>query len=342
MDFDWTGLEELRAAYLDGTAGEADYWSSDTLLASYDATFARRIAWKWHWVYRELERVGWTPPPGPVLDWGCGTGVAGREFFKHYRDAGLTALYLRDRSPRAERWAARAAREEFPEREIKVGLPEEPFTLVLSHVVTELDERALGALIELAGKAAAVLWVEPGSSAASRQVVRAREALREQFHVVAPCTHRAQCGLLAPGRENDWCHFFAPPPNDVYTDSDWVMFGRVMGIDLRSLPLSFLALDRRPVSSSPPERVRVVGRHRLYKAHALLDGCDASGVNERRFTKRTDPVFFRAMNKFRVATLQDWKVQGREITEISDVPLPEETAEASAETASAAPDEALE
>ncbi|RYD28903.1 MAG: hypothetical protein EOP86_22430, partial [Verrucomicrobiaceae bacterium] len=158
---------------------------------------------------------------------------------------------------------------------------------------------------------------------ASQRLVQAREKLRATFHPVAPCTHCEGCGLLAPGHEQDWCHFFATPPSEVYTDGEWVRFGREMGIDLRSLPLSYLVLDRRaPASASsslPDGTVRVVGRHRLYKGHAQLDACDASGVHERRFTKRTDPAFFRAMNKHRTGTLQQWTLDGNEVTSLKEL-----------------------
>lgn len=320
MDYDWETLDELRATYLDGTAGKSDYWSGDRLLSGYDATFARRIAWKWQWVFGELDKRNWTPPAGlPLYDWGCGTGVAAREFLTKY--PGSRTVYFHDRSHRAARWAAAAARREFPDTEFHTGqAPEGEFILLLSHVLTELNDHAEAALLETAAQAAAILWVEPGTSAASNRLVKLREKLRETFHPVAPCTHRAVCGLLADGKANDWCHFHAPPPNIVFTDSDWVHFGRIMGIDLRSLPVSYLVLDRQSVAPPPPHTVRVIGHHRLLKGHAMLDGCDATGVHERRFTKRTDPVLFRAMNKGRVSTLQHWELEGNEIRVIRELP----------------------
>lgn len=80
MHIEWTALQALRAVYLEGGAGAANYWKDEALIASYDLTFARRIAWKWQWVLRELTRRRWTPPAGDVLDWGCGSGVGAREF----------------------------------------------------------------------------------------------------------------------------------------------------------------------------------------------------------------------------------------------------------------------
>ena len=121
MDFDWNTLEELRASYLDGTAGARDYWTSETLLRGYDATFARRIAWKWHWVMAELDRVGWTPPPGVIFDYGCGTGVAVREVAAKY--SGFSGFALHDRSPRALKFATEAVRREYPTAAVTPGVP---------------------------------------------------------------------------------------------------------------------------------------------------------------------------------------------------------------------------
>ena len=41
-------------AFLAGTAGQSDYWQSESDLASYDLTFAQRIGWKWDWVLADL------------------------------------------------------------------------------------------------------------------------------------------------------------------------------------------------------------------------------------------------------------------------------------------------
>ena len=94
---DWEALERMRAAFLAGTAGAADYWQTEGELAAYDATFAQRIGWKWDFVLSELQRRGWTPPRGELLDWGCGSGVAARAFaetFTWERAANETAAHL--------------------------------------------------------------------------------------------------------------------------------------------------------------------------------------------------------------------------------------------------------
>ncbi|MGC3961385.1 MAG: hypothetical protein QM813_26700 [Verrucomicrobiota bacterium] len=89
---DWTALERMRGAFLAGTAGATDYWQSEADLAAYDATFAQRIGWKWDFVLGELQRRDWAPPRGELLDWGCGSGVAGRAFLDHFGTSAITKL----------------------------------------------------------------------------------------------------------------------------------------------------------------------------------------------------------------------------------------------------------
>ena len=96
-------------------------------------------------------------------------------------------------------------------------------------------------------------------------------------------------------------------------DSDWAKFANMLGINLRDLPLSFLVLDRRPAPTLSACAGRVIGHPRLYKAHALLLGCDASGVSDRRLMKRNHPEEFRALKKGTGAVLYDWECQKGEI-----------------------------
>jgi hypothetical protein len=311
----WTSLERLRAAFLGGNAGETDYWQGNSDLASYDLTFAQRIGWKWDWVLEQLQRLGWMPPTGPVLDWGCGSGIAHRAFFHHFGVAAATRLHLWDRSGPAMRFAADRARAVHPALEVHTGLQDAPTLLLISHVLTELSQEQATQLADLAARADSVIWVEPGTYEASLALIAIRERLRGPLNAIAPCTHQAQCGILAAGNERHWCHHFAQPPTNVFTDGNWARFGRMMGIDLRSLPLSFLVLDKRP-SPAPPDGSRVLGRPRLYKPFARILGCDASGVREQRLDKRKFPESYRQIRKDRFQSLQNWKSEDGVITEM--------------------------
>jgi len=301
---DWKALQRLRAAFLDGTAGEQDYWRTESDLESYDQTFGQRIRWKWDYVLNELKQRGWLPPATAreVIDWGCGSGIATRSFLEHFGSDSSATFQFWDRSALAMQFAAHKAHEAFPNIKVWQERPPERMsgTLLISHVLTELADTQLDELLVFAAHATAVIWVEPGTYAASRELIAVRERLRNVFQVVAPCTHQAACGMLTPENARHWCHHFAPSPPEVFMDGHWARFAKIAGVDLRSLPLSFLVLDKRSVPRS--DAIRVIGRPRVYKAHALLLGCDFSGVRDYRQTKREEPEDFRRLKKGKIPT----------------------------------------
>lgn len=314
---DCAALERMRAAFLAGTAGAQDYWRTESDVAAYDATFAQRIGWKWDYVLEELKRRGWAPAAGgELMDWGCGSGVAGRAFVDHFGTAAVNRLRVSDRSQLAMAFAARRAKEKYPG--LQVIAVETPAlsgntTLLISHVLTELTQEQTEAVVELAATAQTVLWVEPGTFEASLTLIAIRERLRGHFNVIAPCTHQERCGILAPENERHWCHHFASPPLEVFTDSGWARFGNLLGIDLRDLPLSFLVLDKRPAPVLPSDAARIIGHPRIYKGHTLVLGCDATGVSDRRMMKRDFPAEFRAFKKGDAPALCRWKCESTEV-----------------------------
>jgi hypothetical protein len=316
-EMDWTALDRLRAGFLSGEAGARDYWRSERDLASYDATFAQRIGWKWDFVLDELKNRGWTPPAGDWLDWGCGSGIAHRTCLNHFGAESVSRLHLWDRSTLALNFASKRAAQKHPNLPILQGLPERPSLVLLSHVLTELDPAAWEALKQkVLDGATAVVWVEPGNHATSRRLGEVREQLRAAFSVVAPCTHSAACGMFAPGNERHWCHQFASPPGAVFTDPNWGKFAHLAGIDLRSLPVSFLVLDRRGAPVLPEGATRVIGRPRVHKGYALCLGCHAPGLSDCRVSRRHLPEAYRQIQKGQVPSLQIWKRDGEEIVEM--------------------------
>lgn len=324
-EIDWKALERLRSAFLAGTAGDNDYWRSESDLASYDATFAQRIGWKWDYVLAELKRRGWLPGPGTLMDWGCGSGIAHRALLDFFGTDPFSDLLLWDRSPLAMRFAERRASQKY--LGLKVATSHRApasnpsnSTLLLSHVLTELQPAEVEALADFAATAASVIWVEPGTHEASRILISVRERLRDRLNVIAPCTHQSQCGMLTVGNENHWCHHFAPPPPEIFMDGQWAKFGELAGVDLRSLPLSFLVMDRRPAPVLPAGATRVIGHPRIQKPYALLFGCNESGVSEKRLTKRAHPEKFRELKRGDSDSLQVWRCEGDEIVESAEFP----------------------
>ncbi|AOS45709.1 Mitochondrial small ribosomal subunit Rsm22 [Lacunisphaera limnophila] len=324
---DWEVLDRLRETFLAGDKTGGPYWHTITDLECYDFTYGERIGWKWDAMLQELKRRGWSAPTGgTVLDWGCGSGIAGRRVVNFFGPQNFTRLQLHDHSDLAMDFAEHYGRKAFP------GLPvdratyrdlngDEPIgLLVVSHVVNELTDIARAELTALCARAQAVLWVEPGTHEVSRLLGGWREQLRDQFQVIAPCPHQATCGVLTAGNERHWCHFFAPPPVGVYADSGWVRFGQRAGIDLRSLPYSFLVLERKtPVAlGNPPIPAPsvMIGEARHYKGYAKIFNCDAGGVAELMLQKRDAPLLFKELKHGAGPSLHHWSHENGRITRI--------------------------
>jgi len=285
-------LRELRSRFLERSAGAADYWRTDDELALYDRTFAARIGWKCDAAIRAAFALGWRPRSKRVLDWGCGTGVASRRLLNAWPH--FEKLAFHDRSARAMRFAADRARHDWPALEVEASpLVDRGTLLVLSHVISELE--ALDDVLHLVRAAGEVLWIEAGTHADSRRLIEVREAVRGEFRMIAPCPHATRCGLLAPENARHWCHHFAAPPTEVFQDAAWAEFGRELGIDLRSLPFSYLVMDREPSSLLPPGTSRILGIPRESKGYCRVLSCQEEGVAEFMLQKRDDPLLFRTV-----------------------------------------------
>lgn len=318
---DWPALDRLREKFLRGPGAAGPYWETPADLASYDFTYGERIGWKWDHVLRELRLRGWRPRSRTVFDWGCGSGIAGRRVLSCFGAEQFEALTVWDHSPLACDFAVVAAQREFPSLRVAQAAPgflasDEPIgLLVLSHVLNELPADALEALHRLAARAEAVLWVEPGTHIVSRQLGAQRERLRAAgFQVVAPCTHENPCPMFTPGNERHWCHFFAPPPGEIFADSDWVKFGQRAGIDLRSLPYAFLALDRAPLAAPPPGLARVIGRPEHFKPYARVLSCAADGLTDLEIPKRAAPALFKQLERTKAPLVYRWERNGDKVT----------------------------
>ncbi len=316
---DWSALDRLREGFLDGGAAAGPYWQSERDLASYNLTYGERIGWKWDAVLHELRLRAWTPPAGPVLDWGCGSGVAGRRLLSAFPTTGPRQLRVWDHSPLARHYALQEAGRQFPGIDVAAYEEGEPVgLLVVSHVLNELDADGRAHLEALIQQADATVWVEPGTHAVSRDLIAWRERLLATHAVVMPCTHAAPCGLLAPGRERDWCHHFARPPAGVQADSNWVRFAQRAGIDLRSLPYACLVLERKgvrpPPAPPPPGTGRILGRPEFFKPYARVLSCEADGVTELTIPKRTAGPVYKQLEKARGPLVYVWQRDGATVT----------------------------
>jgi SAM-dependent methyltransferase len=318
-ELDWKSLDGLRAQFLDAKPKDGPYWKSAEELAHYDLTFGERIGWKWYAVLEELRLRGWSPPGGNVLDWGCGSGIAGRRVIGNFGPTAFESLEVWDHSPAAGEFARNAAVRDFPGLEVSIASPgflagKDPIGLLLiSHVLNELQPSGIDEIRALAARSAAVIWTEPGTRETSRALGRLRDELSHDFKMVAPCTHSNNCPILTVGNERHWCHHFGFPPPAIFADSNWVKFGQRAGIDLRSLPYSFIALDR---SWEPKDQglSRVIGRPEQFKPYVRLLNCDSAGLAELQVMKRTNPELYKELDRTRRPLVYKWTRDGSTIT----------------------------
>ena len=207
-ELDWAALDRLRAGFLEGAPNSGPYWKSTSDLASYDFTYGERIGWKWDHVLRELKLRGWSPSSRTVLDWGCGSGVAARRVISFFGADKFDSLLVWDHSPVAGEFAAGVATQAFPKLNVAQATPSflastEPVgLLIISHVLNELPPAALAALLSLVARAAAVLWVEPGTGRAPRGVP-CTLSIGGALHPPKRLSHprpRQRAGLVPPFR----------------------------------------------------------------------------------------------------------------------------------------------
>ena len=312
-----SALAALRARFLDGSNAGGGYWKNEAELALYDASFGERIGWKWDAVLGELKARGWRPTAKHVVDWGCGSGIAGRRVLGAWD--GFESLTLTDVSPLAMRFAASRAREIFPQLRLRTTANASAAVagslLLVSHVLNETDDAAARRLVAAARSASEIIWVEAGTHADSRRLISVREELRGEFDILAPCTHAARCGMLAPENAAHWCHHFATAPSEASRDARWSQFGRELGIDMRSLPYSVLVLARRGARAEEPHGFsRIIGRPRDEKGHFNVLSCSEAGVEELMAQKRDVPELSKQLRKGRADAVQRWTREGRRIT----------------------------
>lgn len=329
---DWSALERLRAHFLADTPPETPYWTSREDLTAYDQTFAERIRWKWQAVWSELRARGWRPapeaalPPLQVYDWGCGSGVAIRSFLEAFtkEETGPVQLRVWDHSERARAYTTERVTRAFPGRvRIAEGKVDDKLQgiLLISHVINELDDDALAALLERIPRASALIWLEAGSHSISRRLLRVREALRVRFTLLAPCPQQGPCGMLAEENAAHWCHHFAEAPREVFQSPHWSHFQQELKIDVGTIPYAFIAMDKDPERAAAVQAhdlgaARVIGKPRKAKGHcrALTCGPQDGELRDLVISRRAGTEFYRAFRKYSGSPLFRLELRKQRIT----------------------------
>ena len=291
-------VQRLRELFLEGRRGQRaipDYWRDPADLEAYDAVLGARIGWKWDAALAECAARGWrSSGDDVVLDFGCGAGAAARRYAARF---GAREVLCYDRSPHASAFAAQRLREEHPGLSVRTltsARDIEVDVVLVSHVLSELDARGVQQLEDVLSRAGRAVLVESGNRPVARQLAALRDRVCGPFTAVAPCPHQGPCPTLQD--DDNWCHFFASPPPDVFTDGAWVKAARSLGIDLRALPYAYVALDRTPQARVERAR-RFLGRASANPVVATARACTAEGLAAVEVTKRRDSALWRALKK---------------------------------------------
>jgi hypothetical protein len=85
-----------------------------------------------------------------------------------------------------------------------------------------------------------------------------------------------------------------------------------MGIDLRSLPYSFLVLERA-AAAHPPGYSRIIGAPRDAKGYSKVLSCHQDGVSEFMLQKRDAPALLREIRELPEAPVYRWTFAGGKI-----------------------------
>lgn len=310
---DWDILDRLRTEFLNASGNVGVYWKSESDLAQYHRFFGARIGWKWDAAIMQAKRSGWKPHSRTLYDWGCGSGIATLRMIEAIGIESVDEVILWDHSTLAIAFARDRIREQYPT--LKVTLDDRSdgnrvtdALCLVSHVLNEIHYEERDALSKRLANAKQIFWVEPGNHASSRMLLEQREALLGDFIPVAPCVCSQPCPMKQEDNARHWCHFFGKPPVVAFTDSQWAQFAKMMEIDLRSLPYSFLALDSKQIARALERggASRLIGRPRQYKGYTRLYSCDEKGLNDYELQKRDDKSLWKILKKGNGESLFNW------------------------------------
>ena len=281
---DWDRLARLRKRFLEIEEDPGVYWDSAEDLAQYHRFLDQRIWRKRRDALRQAKQAGWHLRSNRVVDWGCGTGIASLTLLEKIESQGIESVTLWDHSRLATSFAKDAFKTRFPSLTVKIAQESElkelgDSIILVSHTLNELSAGVRSELKRQMIQARQLFFVELGNHKCSHLLIEQREGLIDQFRPVAPCVCNLACPMDLEDNAHHWCHFFAKPPVEAFTSSDWSRLSSELEIDLRSLPYIYLALDSISLDHESDNRSssRVIGRPWQHKGYANLLSCDRTG-----------------------------------------------------------------
>ena len=154
-----------------------------------------RIGWKWEAVLSRLAQKIELKSNLKVRDWGCGSGIASRKFFEHFKDH-ISEIIPEDRSRKAVDFANKRLKE-IGYSKIEA---ESEKAMLISHVLTELSDSQKEKLVSEVKDSSFFVWIEPGTKRESHTLINIRENLKDEFDFILPCPHQNSCPLKKLGK----------------------------------------------------------------------------------------------------------------------------------------------
>lgn len=286
-----------------GQANAKNYWSDPGLRAAYLIYFSTLNHIRAQYVVQEATRLGFLNGTKGLLDVGCGSAVALLTFAEKFKSQfHFGAWDLRSEAlEEAEFWGR------------GYSTPVMVFEFVNQQDLTRFDTflfsyslNEIGSLPPAAKQASKLIFIEPSTQLASRNLMSLRNDLISQgWSIKAPCTHQKPCPLLTHSVK-DWCHHRID-----FDQPSW--FERLeenLPIKNKNLTLSYLLADRFP-EIQKSEMVRVIGDLMVEKGKSKILVC--RGENREFLSAQTKDISELSVSRGSVVILKSSIPKSNEI-----------------------------
>jgi hypothetical protein len=251
-------LERDRAAFL-------SYVSDPRKVAAYTLFYLPTNLAKWDYLWSKLSHeLKATLAEQDFVDMGSGPGTFSLAFLASLEGRFEGVIHLVDHSSLMLEQAKRLIFAFYPHISVKSYESfaeffshklDEKHTLFFGHSLNELDSFAQSNLLKQA-KAQAIMWIEPGTPAAFKQIIPIRGALIDQgFFNHYPCMNQSSCPLARESNTQDWCHQVI----HVSLEPEVARLAQILELNRHELPMmAHVFTKQSPLPFEGAERGRIL------------------------------------------------------------------------------------
>ena len=172
---------------------------------------------------------------------------------------------------------------------------------VLNEVLTKAEEDPLGvgrrqikSWLTACRSGGRLYILEPGTKEASRNLQVLRDLLKDEFHIVGPCTHDNSCPML--NNDKDWCHFTWRLESGPWAQ----MIAERAKRRFQELHFSWILIENRRPQVKTANRLRIVDIRRNDKNKLRVVTCGEANLNHLVAQKRNKAAY-RELDSFQPA-----------------------------------------